>query len=89
MSSLFMCVVLQYHVVTLPDVACDKCFLRLQRQASEWAEDYVFRSCADLTLVQKSSFKGTKTVNFLGTRLLLLTLLSLLTNSSAYLPYVL
>jgi len=47
----------QYHVVTLPDIACDKCFLRLQRQASEWAEDYVFRSCADVTLVQQSSYK--------------------------------
>jgi hypothetical protein len=51
-------------VVTLPNMACDKCYLRLQRQASEWAADYVFRSCADVTLVQQSSYKGAKTVNF-------------------------
>ncbi len=75
LSSLFARV--QNHVVTLPNMACDKCYLRLQRQASEWAADYVFRSCADVTLVQQSSYKGAKTVNFLHAyTLLLLYLLS-------------
>jgi hypothetical protein len=36
----------------------------LQRQAGEWGEDYVFRSCADITLVKQSSFKGAKTVKY-------------------------
>jgi hypothetical protein len=54
----------QYHVVSLPDMACEKCFLRLQRQASEWSENYVFRSCADVTLVQQSSYKGAKNSQF-------------------------
>ena len=31
---------------------CDNCSLRLQRQASEWSDDYIFRSCANIKVVE-------------------------------------
>jgi len=43
----------QSDILRLPDdVECDQCYLRLQRQATEWGKKYIFRSCADLTLTK-------------------------------------
>ena len=42
----------QSSVVTLPDVECEECYLRFQRQATEWGRNYKFRSCADIRLVR-------------------------------------
>jgi len=44
----------QNHIVTLPSVECDNCYLRFQRQAKEWGK-YEFRSCADVKLVSSIS----------------------------------
>jgi len=42
----------QSHQLTLPQgVTCDDCYMRLQRQATEWGKKYKFRSCADLKIV--------------------------------------
>jgi len=43
----------QNAVVTLPNVECPQCYLRFQRQATEWGRNYRFRSCADVSLVRE------------------------------------
>ncbi|GAV04328.1 hypothetical protein RvY_14625 [Ramazzottius varieornatus] len=63
------------QTITLPkNVSCDKCTLRITRQARQWEnvsrelEGYVFRSCADVNIVdqvdnsQKCSSHGSWTV---------------------------
>ena len=45
----------QSSVVTLPDVECEDCYLRFQRQATEWGNKYKFRSCADIRLLRDLS----------------------------------
>ena len=45
----------QSAVVTLPDVECSQCYLRFQREATEWGNSYRFRSCADIRLVRALS----------------------------------
>lgn len=45
----------QSAVVTLPDIECSECYLRFQRQATEWGNSYRFRSCADIRLVRALS----------------------------------
>ena len=38
--------------VNLPlHYSCEKCVIRLLRQASEWGLDYLFWSCADVTII--------------------------------------
>lgn len=38
-------------MVTLPQgVQCDDCYLKLERQATEWGKNYIFRSCADVVV---------------------------------------
>jgi len=42
----------QSHQLRLPKgVTCNDCYMRLQRQATEWGKKYKFRSCADLRVV--------------------------------------
>ncbi len=36
--------------VTLPDVTCDTCLVRLRRQALEWGGNYLFSSCAMISI---------------------------------------
>jgi len=44
----------QSHQVQLPQgVECEDCYLRFQRQATEWGKNYKFRSCADIKLGAK------------------------------------
>eukprot|EP00092_Neocalanus_flemingeri_P036033 GFUD01039233.1.p1 GENE.GFUD01039233.1~~GFUD01039233.1.p1 ORF type:complete len:472 (+),score=185.88 GFUD01039233.1:193-1608(+) len=44
----------QSHPVQLPQgVECEDCYLRFQRQATEWGKNYKFRSCADIKLVSE------------------------------------
>lgn len=44
----------QSHLVELPQgLTCDKCYLRLVRQATEWGPKYLFRSCADISIVSE------------------------------------
>jgi len=46
------------HTVTIDgDITCEHCVLRISRQAKEWStekDDYVFWSCADVTVVDES-----------------------------------
>lgn len=45
----------QSHLVDLPSETCDDCYLRFERQATNWGPNYLFRSCADIKLVSSRS----------------------------------
>ena len=45
----------QHHSVQLPSITCENCYLKFQRQATEWGQSYKFRSCADISLVTSVS----------------------------------
>jgi len=40
----------QSHQLQLPSESCDDCYLRFERQATNWGANYIFRSCADISL---------------------------------------
>ena len=46
----------QHHLVTVPDEPCKNCYIRLQRQATEWGLSYVFRSCADISIEPRGAY---------------------------------
>ncbi|XP_048256385.1 uncharacterized protein LOC124134573 isoform X5 [Haliotis rufescens] len=46
------------YTITLPDIECDGCTLRMIRQALEWgscASQYLFWSCADINIVKDNN----------------------------------
>ncbi|XP_067677862.1 uncharacterized protein [Haliotis asinina] len=46
------------YTITLPDIACDGCTLRMIRQALEWgscSSQYLFWSCADINIVKDNN----------------------------------
>jgi len=50
----------QSHKVKLPkNFTCNDCTVRLLRQASEWANNYRFWSCADVDIVPQNQYKET------------------------------
>lgn len=42
---------MQNILINLPSQPCDKCTLRLLRQATEWGGRYQFRSCSDISIL--------------------------------------
>ena len=46
----------QHHLVTVPDMPCNNCYIRMQRQAAEWGEKYRFRTCADIAIVPRGEY---------------------------------
>lgn len=42
----------QSHVITIPQgTECENCYLKLERQATEWGKKYKFRSCSDVRII--------------------------------------
>ena len=46
----------QHHLVTVPNKPCTNCYIRLQRQATEWGSSYMFRSCADVAILAREEY---------------------------------
>lgn len=50
----------QSITVTLPrDLTCDNCAVRLKRQGAEYGSTYFFLSCADVTILPRTSLRPT------------------------------
>ena len=47
----------QHRLITVPNTPCTSCYIRIQTQAREWGEGYVFRSCADITIVSRDHYQ--------------------------------
>ncbi|ELU07299.1 hypothetical protein CAPTEDRAFT_222245 [Capitella teleta] len=49
--AVLLSIITEQHQVKLPDnYTCDSCTIRVRRQASEWGGNYIFWSCADVSI---------------------------------------